>query len=132
MGQNTSSRWSAGLRQRLDLLLGSVQTRLELLALELQEETLRIARILLATLLAALFLGAGTVFALIWISVALWDSHRLLALGVSTVLLLALALAAATVAARAVGAGSGMFKASLAELRADRAALSGRDRADAD
>ena len=116
----------AGLRQRLDLLLQSAQTRLELLGLELQQEKLRLARLLLGTVLAALLLGFALVFALIWLTVALWDTHRQLGLGLATLITLALGLGAAGVAARAWAAGSNLFAASLAELERDRAALEQR------
>lgn len=116
----------AGLRQRLDLLLQTAQTRLELLGLELQEEKLRLARLLLGTVLAGVLLGFAVVFALIWLTVALWDTHRQLGLGLATGVTLVLGLGAATVAARAWTAGSQLFAASLAELERDRSALEER------
>ncbi len=126
MAEETESTWGASLRARLDTLLGAAQTRLALLTVELQEEKLRLARLLFMTVLAALFLGFATVFAALWVTVALWDSHRLLALGLSTGLFLVLGLAAASVAARTVAAGSRLFAASLAELGNDRDALKTR------
>ena len=126
MAEKAESTWGASLRSRLDTLLGAAQTRLALLMVELQEEKLRLARLLFTTVLAALFLGFATVFAALWITVALWDSHRLLALGLSTGLFLVLGLAAASVAARTVAAGSRLFAASLAELGNDRDALKTR------
>jgi uncharacterized membrane protein YqjE len=39
--------------------------------------------------LAALFIGFGVVFLLIFLTVLFWDSHRLLALGLATTVLLA-------------------------------------------
>ena len=118
----------AGLRQRLDLLLQSAQTRLELLGLELQQEKLRLARLLLGTVLAALLLGFALVFALIWLTVALWDTHRQLGLGLATVIALLLGVGAAGIAARAWASGSELFSASLAELERDRRALQDRVR----
>jgi len=115
--------WTGSLRARLDNLLAAAQTRLELLTVELQEEKLRLARLLFMTVLAALFLGFAAVFAALWITVALWDSHRLLALGLSTGLFVTLGVAAATVAARTVAAGSRLFAASINELNKDRSAL---------
>ena len=126
MAEETESTWGASLRARLDTLLGAAQTRLALLTVELQEEKLRLARLLFMTVLAALFLGFATVFAALWVTVALWDSHRLLALGLSTGLFLVLGLAAASVAARTVAAGSRLFAASLAELGNDRDTLKTR------
>jgi uncharacterized membrane protein YqjE len=115
--------WTGSLRARLDNLLAAAQTRLELLTVELQEEKLRLARLLFMTVLAALFLGFAAVFAALWITVALWDSHRLLALGLATGLFVALGVAAATVAAHTVAAGSRLFAASISELNKDRSAL---------
>ena len=124
---STSRGAAHGLRQRLDLLLQSAQTRLQLLALELQEEKLRLARLLLGLVLAAVLLGFAVVFGLVWLTVALWDSHRQLGLALATALALLLGLGAAGVAARAWRAGSGLFSASLAELERDRQALAARD-----
>jgi uncharacterized membrane protein YqjE len=117
----------ATLRARLDTLLEAAQTRLELLAVELQEEKLRIARLLLMTVLAALLLAGALLFAVLWLTVALWDSHRLLVLGVGTLLLSAGGIAAASAAARSLAAGSALFASSIDELRRDRAALRRRD-----
>lgn len=123
MADHPDTGWSGSLRARLDNLLAAAQTRLELLTVELQEEKLRLARLLFMTVLAALFLGFAAVFAALWITVALWDSHRLLALGLSTGLFVTLGVAAATVAARTVAAGSRLFAASINELNKDRSAL---------
>ncbi|SBP89607.1 phage holin family protein [Thiomonas delicata] len=126
MAEEAQSSWGGSLRSRLDILLGAAQTRLALLTVELQEEKLRLARLLFMTVLTALFLGFAAVFAVLWVTVALWDDHRLLALGLSTGLFLVLGLAAASVAARTVAAGSQLFAASLAELDKDRDALKTR------
>ena len=126
MAEEAQSSWGGSLRSRLDILLGAAQTRLALLTVELQEEKLRLARLLFMTVLTALFLGFAAVFAALWVTVALWDDHRLLALGLSTGLFLVLGLAAASVAARTVAAGSRLFAASLAELDKDRDALKTR------
>ncbi|MDE1951865.1 MAG: phage holin family protein [Betaproteobacteria bacterium] len=123
MADHPDAGWTGSLRARLDNLLTAAQTRLELLTVELQEEKLRLARLLFMTVLAALFLGFAAVFAALWITVALWDSHRLLALGLATGLFVTLGVAAATVAARTVAAGSRLFAASINELNKDRSAL---------
>ncbi len=123
MADHPDAGWTGSLRARLDNLLAAAQTRLELLTVELQEEKLRLARLLFMTVLAALFLGFAAVFAALWITVALWDSHRLLALGLATGLFVTLGVAAATVAARTVAAGSRLFAASIDELNHDRSAL---------
>ena len=101
----------------------TAQTRLELLAVELQEEKLRLTGLALNTVLAGLLLGFGLVFLMVFLTVLFWDEHRLLALGISTAICLGGGLLAASNAARAFRSGTKLFSASLAELARDRAAL---------
>ena len=128
MAESSAAGWFGGLRRRLDSVVGVAETRLQLLALEVQEEKLRLARLLFMTVLAAIGVGMAAVFAAIWLTVLLWDSHRLLVLGLSTAAFLLAGVAAATAAARTMAQGSALFAASLAELAKDRAALRPRDR----
>lgn len=103
--------------------LQTAQTRLELLAVELQEEKLRLTGLALNTVLAGLLLGFGLVFLMVFLTVLFWEEHRLLALGVSTAVCLGGGLLAASNAARAFRSGTKLFSASLAEFARDRAAL---------
>ena len=100
--------------------LGILQTRLELLATEVQEEKLRLGSLLGYAALAFFFLGFGAILLALFITVLLWDSHRLLALGMFAALFLAIGLFAALVAARIGRQGSRLFAASIAELAQDR------------
>ncbi len=103
--------------------IGILQTRLELLATEFQEEKLRLGLLFGYAAAAFFFLGFGAVLLAILLTVLLWDSHRLLALGIFTTLFLVLGLVAAWIALRLGRQGSRLFAASLAELAHDRAAL---------
>ncbi len=123
MSESRRPRLAESLRGILDAGLHAVQTRLELLGAELQEEKLRLAALLLNTVLAAVLLGFGLVFLVIFLTVLLWDDYRLLALGLATAILLGGGLFTAANAARELRRGSSLFSASLAELRRDRAAL---------
>ncbi|NMG66449.1 hypothetical protein GPA19_16005 [Azoarcus indigens] len=123
MSESRRPRLADSLRGILDAGLHAVQTRLELLGVELQEEKLRLAALLLNTVLAAVLLGFGLVFLVIFLTVLLWDDYRLLALGLATVILFGGGLFTAANAARELRRGSSLFSASLAELRRDRAAL---------
>ena len=107
----------------VDAGLQTAQTRLELLAVELQEEKLRLTGLALNTVLAGLLLGFGLVFLMVFLTVLFWEEHRLLALGVSTAVCLGGGLLAASNAARAFRSGTKLFSASLAEFARDRAAL---------
>jgi len=116
-------RLAESLHGIVDAGLQTVQTRLELLAVELQEEKLRLAGLALNTVLAGLLLGFGLVFLMIFLTVLFWEEHRLLALGLSTAICLGGGLLAARNAARAFRSGTKLFSASLAELARDRDAL---------
>jgi len=118
-----------GLAERLggmvDTLLGTVQTRLSLLSVEVEEEGLRIAAALFNLILAALFIGFFTLSFAVFITVWLWDSHRLLALGVDTALFLALSLLTARNAYRRMAQGTRIFRHSVEEIARDREAIRG-------
>lgn len=116
-------RLAESLHSIVDAGLQTAQTRLELLAVELQEEKLRLTGLALNTVLAGLLLGFGLVFLMVFLTVLFWEEHRLLALGVSTAVCLGGGLLAASNAARAFRSGTKLFSASLAEFARDRAAL---------
>lgn len=108
------------LRSSIAGALGLLQTRLELLATEFQEEKLRLGALLGYAAAAFFFLGFGAVMLALFLTVLLWDSHRLLALGIFTALFLAIGILAALAAARIGRQGSRLFAASIAELAQDR------------
>jgi uncharacterized membrane protein YqjE len=103
------------------LALGRI--RLELLAIEVQEEKERAVSMLFWGVLSALMTGFGLVFAALWLTVALWDSYRLLALGGACGAFIAAAAFGVWRIGRLGAGGSTLFAASLAELRADEQTL---------
>lgn len=111
---------AARLRGHAAAAIGILQTRLELLATELQEEKLRLGSLLGFAAAAFFFLGFGAVLLALFLTVLLWDSHRLLALGMFTAAFLAIGIVAALAAARLARQGSRLFAASIAELAQDR------------
>ena len=116
-------RLAESLHGIVDAGLQTAQTRLELLAVELQEEKLRLTGLALNTVVAGLLLGFGLVFLMVFLTVLFWEEHRLLALGISTAICLIGGLLAASKAAHAFRSGTKLFSASLAELTRGRAAL---------
>ncbi|MDE2442329.1 MAG: phage holin family protein, partial [Betaproteobacteria bacterium] len=68
----------ASLKGLLGTSLTLLQTRLQLLATELEEERQRLLALLLWGAVAVLALGAGAIFLAIFLTVLLWDSQRLL------------------------------------------------------
>ena len=123
MSTEPRPRLAESLHGIVDAGLQTVQARLELLAIELQEEKLRLTGLALNTVLAGLLLGFGLMFLMVFLTVLFWDEHRLLALGISTAICLIGGLLAASKAAHAFRSGTKLFSASLAELTRDRAAL---------
>ncbi|MFG6430241.1 phage holin family protein [Pelomonas parva] len=114
---------SGPLRRLGTSLLTLGRIRLELLAIEAQEEKERIAGLALWAVLAALLAGFGLLMLLLLIVVALWDSHRLLALAAATAVLLAAAAVALAKLKGLLAQPTTLFQSSIAELREDADAL---------
>jgi uncharacterized membrane protein YqjE len=106
-------------------LLGN---RLDLLGTELAEERVRLLSLIGYGATALVFLITGLIFVALFMTVALWDSNRLLVLGVFSALFLAGGILALGVAIGFARTGSKLFVASLAELKQDREALRADDR----
>jgi uncharacterized membrane protein YqjE len=104
-----------------------VHNRLELLGVELAEERARLVSLLAYGGAAFLCLAAGLIFLAIFLTVLLWDSNRLLALGVFSALFLGAGIASLMLTTSLARTGSKLFSASLAELRKDRDTLVASD-----
>lgn len=126
MGSPAGSGLYNSLLQMLATLLALLHNRVALFGVELEEEKYRLLRVLAWGAAAFLLLGMGMVFLAIFIAVALWDEHRVLALGLITLAFMSAGSAALWVASRWVRAPSGLFAASLAELRRDHDDAAGR------
>ena len=109
----------------VDSLLGTLLTRLELIATEVQEEKTRVLSILTFGAVALMSFGFGLLFLSLTITVLLWDEHRILVLALlSTIFLLGGGVALA-IALRTVKEQPRVFDASIEELKKDRLALDG-------
>lgn len=120
---NPSSGLLASLRGFATTSVALLRTRLELFTIEAREEAGRLSGLLLWGLAAVLLGCSGMVFFAVFITVLLWESHRLLALGIFSALFLGAATVAAIIAVRLARRGSQLFAASLVELRRDEAVL---------
>jgi uncharacterized membrane protein YqjE len=99
---------------------------LELLSTEIEEQRAWLGSMLVWTLVALFCGGVGVVLATLFVVMALWDTHRLLALGIPAILfLLGGALAWLAVLGKA-RAKPRLFAASLGELSKDRTELTSR------
>lgn len=106
--------------------LALVETRLALLSAEWREEKLRLLALLLWSLAALILLLSGVLFVAVFLTVLLWESHRLLMLGIFSALFMVSGVFAFFQVRRLLAQDSALFRDSLAELAADRAALEGR------
>ena len=107
-------------------LLAIAHTRLELLSTELEEERVWLISTLVWTFVALFCAGIGVVLATLFIVVVLWDTYRLLALGISAILFLLGALLAWRIVRKKARAKPRLFAASLAELSKDHEELTPR------
>ncbi|OHC62904.1 MAG: hypothetical protein A2040_01455 [Rhodocyclales bacterium GWA2_65_19] len=106
-----------------------LQKRLELLGVELAEERVRLLSLLAYGAAAFVCIAVGLVFLAIFLTVLLWESNRLLTLGVFSALFLGAGITSLTLTMSLARSGSKLFSASLAELRKDSETLASGDAA---
>lgn len=132
-GATDAAQGRSGLFASTKGLLGTgvtlLHNRLELLGVELAEEWVRLVSLVTYGAIAFVGIAAGLIFLSIFLTALLWESNRLLALGVFSTLFLGTGIASLVLAMNVARAGSKLFSASLAELRKDRDALSAPDAA---
>lgn len=117
----------ASVRALFSTLLGIAQTRLELLANELEEERLHLTRLLVYGLLALFFFGLGVLTLSLLIVAAFWDTHRLAAIICVTLVHVGIAIYCVMSARHLAAHKPRLFSATLAEFDKDRAVLSAID-----
>lgn len=129
MSDNTSGE-SKGLFESLSMFgatfVAIVQTRLELLSVDLEEEREHLFSLLLTALAAIFFLGVAVVLVAILIAVAFWENHRLLVLGILAGVFVAAGIAAWAYFMHRVRTKPKLLTSTLSELRKDRQHLSSR------
>jgi uncharacterized membrane protein YqjE len=126
LGSNPPGGLFSSVKALAMTLLAIAHTRLELLSVDLEEEWVRLSSLLIWTF-AALFCAAlGLVFAILFLVLLLWDTHRLLALGIPAILFLLVAALSWLVVRRKYRSKPRLFAASLAELVKDREQIKSR------
>ena len=116
----TSIRLTESLKRLAGTLLSIVQTRLELLGNELEEERLHFEQTLLYRGIALLFFGLSIMLLTVFIVVVFWDSQRLLVLGSLAGLFFIAGLLVWNTSRNLIRKKPRLFSASLAELYSDR------------
>jgi len=114
---------SSGLLDSLKRLAGTllaiVQTRLELLATEFEEERLRVRQMLFYGSVALFLFGMATMLLTVLIVVVFWDSYRLQVLGGLTALFFVAGMLVLNALRRMARERPKLFASSLVELSDD-------------
>ena len=113
------------LRSLAATLIGVVQTRLELVATDIEEERAWIARMAILAALAGFCLALAVNLAVLFLVVMFWDTNRLLAIGALAGVFAAAAIALGLALRSALTKRPRLLSATLAELRKDRGRLEG-------
>lgn len=111
------------LRTLLATLVATLRTRGELLQVELEEERLRVAGIVMVAAAAAFFLALAVLMFSFLLILLFWDTHRVLVAGLLGVGYLVIGVGCALAARQRSRAKSRLFAASLAELTKDQQQL---------
>jgi uncharacterized membrane protein YqjE len=130
MSEGEQRGWRAGLlggvRRYATALLDAVQTRLDLLATEIQEERERLHEYALLAILSVFFLGLGVVLATGFVVVVFWDKGGPAVLGAFGAFYLAVGAWAGFRLRRRLRAKRRFLEATREELSRDRDRIAGR------
>ncbi len=122
-GADKPARLGVSLRALLVRVIDLGQLRLELASVEVRAEALRLGDVVVYGVVAGVLLSLGLGFLAILITVLLWDSNRLLVLGVFSAIFLTLGVVAALVTRSRLNHRSPIWSATAAELERDKDAL---------
>ncbi len=103
-----------------------LQTRVEIVATEFEEERERIRELVLFGFLALFFVSLGLVLLTLFVVILFWDTHRVYAVGGFALLYLGLGVTAGAVLRRRLQTRPRLFATTLAELSKDRDHLTPR------
>jgi uncharacterized membrane protein YqjE len=113
----------ASLARLLDGLLEIVQTRIELVASEYEEEREHVRELLLYGMVTLFLFGFGTLLLTLFVILLLWERHGLLVVGGFAATYLLAGLVALLVLRGRVRRRPRLFVSTVDELRKDRAGL---------
>jgi uncharacterized membrane protein YqjE len=128
MGSESPLELVRAIRALTSTLLQIAETRLAILASDVEETLAYLARTLFAATLAALFLLFAVLMLALLVVAAYWDTHRLLALSSMAAAFLVASLGAGWALVHGARAHLRFLAGSLSELKRDRAALAESDR----
>jgi len=105
-------------------LLEILQTRVEIVANEFEEERIRLRELVVFGILTLFFVSVGLTLATLFVVALFWDTHRLAVLGGVALLYLGLGGLAAILLYRRLKSRSRLFSTTLSEFEKDRDQLS--------
>jgi uncharacterized membrane protein YqjE len=115
----------ASLKRMLATLIALVQTRLELVGVEIEEQIAHAASVLLWSITAIFFASLSVLLLALTIVIAFWDQHRLLAASLVTATFVLTAAIAALVARHRLHTRPRLLATLAREFERDAAALEG-------
>lgn len=113
------------IRHLAQTLLGAAQTRLEILATEIEEERVRLEQLLIVALAAAFCLAMGIALCVALVVLYYWDTHRLAAVGTLAAAFIAAAVVLGLILRDNARTRPKPFAITRGELAKDRAMLGG-------
>jgi uncharacterized membrane protein YqjE len=114
------------LQRLMATLLEILQTRVEIIATEFEEERVRLRELVVFGILTLFFVSIGLTLLTLFVVVLYWDTHRLAVLGGVAFFYLGLGGLAGIVLYRRLKSRSRLFATTLSELGKDRDQLSPR------
>jgi uncharacterized membrane protein YqjE len=108
--------------------LGLARTRLEILATEIEEERIRVTQLALLVAAIVFCLQVALVLLVVLVVVLLWDSHRVITLGLLGAVFLLAAVAGAARLRFLLRTRPKIFASTIAELAKDKERLGGGDK----
>ncbi|OIQ91869.1 hypothetical protein GALL_262400 [mine drainage metagenome] len=109
----------ASLKRLTGTILAIIQTRLDLLSIELEEERLRVRQMLLYGSLALFFFGLAILLLTVFVVALFWDTYRLQVVGGLAVFFFVAGLLLWNALRRLARERPKLFSSSLAELADD-------------
>jgi len=107
-------------------LLEILQTRVEIVATEFEEERVRLRELVVFGFLTLFFVSVGLTLLTLFVVMLYWDTHRLVVLGGIAMLYLGLGGLAGIVLSRRLKSRSRLFATTVSELVKDQDQLSSR------
>lgn len=121
--EGNASGLLASLRRLLATSLEILQTRVEIVATEFEEERERIRELVIFSFLTLFFTSIGLLLLTLFIVILFWETHRLYVLGGFALLYLTLGIVAGAILRQRLRTRPRLFATTVAELSRDRERL---------